>query len=515
MIAMDSRSGDASNCPTVDDLPRAARKRLARWIWRLSLGASVAAAAVASSRLSDRRGADDSLDAEVVRVERRDVLKTLVVEGNVESAQNIEIKCETPGGSTLLWIVEDGAQVKQGDELVRLDASLLDEQLAEQTILAEQARAALITAERNVSAAGMSVEEYRDGIYLQTRQELELNVVLAEHRLGQSEKTLAQARRLARRGYINSVQLAGDGAAVEHAKLDLGIARRALEVLEDYTRPKTLQELQSLRDGAEASLRAAQATFQLENDRLQRLQVQRARCLIRAPHDGLAVHANDPRASSETLQIEQGAPVRERQTIIWLPDLSRMQVRALVHESQLLFMQPGLKAIVRVQDHEFAGQVSTIANQPERTRSSQRHLKYYAATIRIDDPSATLRPGQTAEAEILLARHENVLTVPVTAVLQQGDDVFAWVQTESEPERRQVVLGTVNDRLVEISEGLLEDDEVLSRPRIDAAELVPEYEPREHINVAQRFGVAASDLAEQSPGVRCRKLRPEAATGGG
>ncbi len=514
---MESGYRDASKRPNAVETTKTPGQRRRLWIWRLSLGAALALAALVSFGLSGRPATDRSFNPEVVRVKRRDVFKTLVVEGNVESSQNIEIKCRVPGGSTLLWLVDDGAQVKQGDELVRLDTSLVDEQLAEQTILVEQARATLIAAERSLSAADISIEEYRDGIYLQTRQELELNVLLAGHQRGQAEGSLAQARRLARRGFINPVQLTGETAAVESARLDLSIARRALDVLENYTRPKTLQELQSLRDAAEASLRAAQATFQLERKRLQQLEKQRAGCLIRAPRDGLAVHANDPSIASETLQIELGARVRQRQTIIWLPDLSQMQVRVLVHESQISYLQPGARALVRVQDHEFAGQVSTIANQPERTRSSQRHLKYYATTIRIDDPSSTLRPGQSAEVEILLARHDNVLTVPVTAVVQQGDDVFAWVQTDSALERREVALGTVTDQVAEVSAGLHEDDEVLSRPRVDAAALVPEYEPRARIDVAERFGVATvADEPERSPTIaRCRQRPAEASTGGG
>jgi len=487
-----------------------------RWKWWLSLAILVAAAALISLGLSPMHGSDHAANAELVRVSRGEVLKTLLVDGSVESAQNIEIKCQVPGGTTLLWIVDDGAQVKQGDELVRLDSSLIDEQLAEQTILVEQAKAALIAAERSVSAAEIAVAEYRDGVYVQTRQELELAAVTAEHGLKQAEKTLEQARRLARRGFIDPVQLAGEQSAVEHAQLDLGIARRALQVLEDYTCPKMLEELKSLRDAAEATLHAAQAAFALEHDRLERLQTQSECCVIRAPHDGMVVHANDPNSSSETLQIELGARIRQRQTIIWLPDLAHMQVRALVHESQITALHPGLRSRIDVQGHQFTGEVTAIAHQPERTRRSQQHLKYYAATIRIDDDSRTLRPGQSAEAEILLAHHSNVLTVPVTAVVQQGDDIFAWVDAAASPERRRIVLGTVNETIAEVSAGLNEHDRVLSHPRADAAELVPLFEPRAHMDVLARFGVATSNEADDAAAVagRCKR-QPTSSAGGG
>ena len=123
--------------------------------------------------------------------------------------------------------------MKQGDELARFDSSLLDEQVSAQTILVEQARAAKISAERSVSAAEISVREYREGLYAQTRQQLELAALLAEHNLNQAENKLAQARKLTRGGFINAVQLGGEIDGLERAKLDLGVARRAIEVLEN------------------------------------------------------------------------------------------------------------------------------------------------------------------------------------------------------------------------------------------------------------------------------------------
>ncbi len=131
---------------------------------------------------------------------------------------------------------------------------MLDEQVAEQTILVEQAKAALISAQRSVTAAEISIEEYREGVYVQTRQELKLTEATADHQLREVQNSLTQAKRLARRGYVSPLQLAGEEAAVEHARLTLGVAQRAVQVLEDYTRPKMLQELRSLRDAAQATL---------------------------------------------------------------------------------------------------------------------------------------------------------------------------------------------------------------------------------------------------------------------
>ena len=350
-----------------------------RWLGRIALGGTVAVAALVSFALSSGGRGAPAVDAKIVRVERGELVKTLVAEGAIESSEKVVIKCDIPGGSTLLWIIEDGSQVKAGDELARLDSSLLDEQVSAQTILVEQAKAALISAQRGLAAAEIGIEEYRDGVYVQTRRELKLAEATADFQLREAQNSFKQAKHLARRGYVNPLQLAGEEAAVEHARLTLGVAQRAVQVLDDYTRPKMLQELTSLRDASEATLRAAQATFDLEHERLQRLETQVANCLIRAPQDGMVIHANDPRRSSDGPQIDVGAMIRQRQPIIWLPDLSRMQVRALVHESQIPFVRPG----------SARGSWSKIANSPANWRRSPISRNARAALN--DTSSTTLR----------------------------------------------------------------------------------------------------------------------------
>lgn len=487
-------------------------------LWRAGLAALFVVAATFSAFVWRQWGRSGELPAEIVRVRRGDLFKTLVVEGSVESAHNVELKCHIKGGSTLLWVIPDGSHVKRGDELARLDSSLIDEEISAQTILVEQARAAKIAAERNVSATQISVREYRDGLYAQTRQQLELAALTAEHNLNQAEHKLVQSRRLARRGFVNQIQLSGEIDGVERAKLELGIARRGIQVLDEFTKPKTIEELESLHDAAQATLNAAQAAFALESSRLERLQAQQALCMLRAPQDGLVIHANDSRrfGSAEGPQIEEGANIREHQTILWLPNLEAMQVKALVHESQLLEMHPGLKARIRIQEHEFAGTVETLANQPERMRGSQAHIKYFAAIVRIDESASHLRPGQTAETEILLARRDDVLTVPVTAVVQQGDDVFAWVQTGQSPERRPVSLGAVNEKVAEISAGLDEGEALISNPRIQLAELFYSGDHAARFDVVQRFGLPTKDeLHGRSVAPSTVKGQPQTASGGG
>lgn len=405
------------------------------------------------------------------RLRRGDVLATLHAEGSLESASNLELKCQVAGGSTILWIVDDGAEVKAGDELVHLDGSLIEEQLEQQQIVLDQAKAATITAERELAAARLALPEYVEGTFVQQQEEMTANIVTARHNLRLAEHGLHGARSLERHGFINATQRRGNQFAVEQAKVLLGVAERAKQVLEDYNKPKFVQDARTRIESAEALVRSSNAEFALAEAQLKRWQTELEHCVVRAPHDGLAIHANDPgRSSSETPQIELGAFVRQRQPVIFLPDLDRMQVRLMVHESSVLRVSPGQPARVNIRGNTLTAHVKEISNQPERMRRSQQHLKYFAVTALLDRPELALRPGETAEAELMLDARRDVVRAPLGAIVRRDDGDFAWVLAGETIERRSVSLGARGDKMFEVRDGLREGDEVVLAPREVLAE---------------------------------------------
>ena len=72
-----------------------------------------------------------------------------------------------------------------------------------------------------------------------------------------------------------------------------------------------------------------------------------------------------------------------------------------------------------------------------------------------------LRPGMSAEVEISVAEHKDVLLIPVAAVVETDSGVFCWVQTSEGVSRRQIRLGDTNEVFSIVTDGLNEGDEVL------------------------------------------------------
>ena len=427
------------------------------------------------------------------RVRRGDVVATLNAEGSIESASNRELKCQVAGGSTILWLVGDGAQVQAGDELVRFDGSLIEEQLEQQQIVVEKARAAAITAERELTAARLALPEYLEGTFVQQQEELAANIVTARHNLRLAQSGLRGARRLERLGFINAMQRQGNQFAVEQAQVLLDVAERAKRVLEDYNKPKFVQDAQTRIATAEALVRSSAAEYALTEAQARRWQTELEHCVVRAPHSGLAIYANDPgRSSTETPQIELGAFVRQRQPVIWLPDLEQMQVRLLVHESSILRVRRGQPVRVHVRGNWLTARVSEVSNQPERMKRSQQHLKYFAVTALFERPELALRPGETAEAELVLDRRHDVVRAPLESIVRRDDGDYAWVLAGDGFERRRLSLGARGDQMFEVRDGIREGDQVVLAPRDSLTDA------RARVEVSRRFAPREAHASKSS-----------------
>jgi len=402
-------------------------------------------------------------------VSRNPLVLTVNSEGNVESASNLEVKCRVAGGSTILWIVEDGKIVDEGEEIIRLDTSTIDDKLNSQRIVYEKAVATEIQAQEDLEATKISVREYEEGTFIELQKQAEAGIQIALENLRSSESQIEYSNRMVRKGFVSALQRDADAFAVERAKLDLDAASTKRKVLVEFTKPKTLRDLMAKREAAAAKLRSEQASLQLEKARLDRLQEQLKNCVITAPKRGMVVYANDSRGrfggSERSSPIEEGAIVRETQALVRLPDLARMQVKVTVHESRVDQIKPGLPARVVIQDQEFQGKVLNVANQPSAGSWMSANVKEYATIVSIQGEPSALRPGMTAKVTILIDDVKDALTLPVSAVVEQRGNFFSWVQMPTKPERRVLKLGRSNDKLIEVIDGVKEGEVVYRNPR--------------------------------------------------
>jgi len=98
-------------------------------------------------------------------------------------------------------------------------------------------------------------------------------------------------------------------------------------------------------------------------------------------------------------------------------------------------------------------------------------LKQYATDVSIDGVHPNLKPGMSAEVEILVATVKNVVQVPVQAVTARAGRSVVYVVVGDGEEERTVKLGESNDKFVAVLSGLEEGEEILlEAPQVASAD---------------------------------------------
>ena len=417
-------------------------------------------------------------------------LRVIVSErGSLEARYTFDAYCLIEGSTTIVMILPEGSAVKKGQVVCRLDSSALRDQLTNQNITVKSAEAKYQNAKLTREVAEIAVVEYSEGIYKQNQADLKNAVTAAESAIQKAEarkkRTEVARRRLqelhATKGPASTpadlvaeleledrIEATETALASERAALDQ--ARNKLVVLEKFTLPKTVKELRQEVDAARSAELAAQATFELQVSKARKLEKQLEACTIKAPRDGMLVHANDPnRLPGRPPNIDEGVTVRERQKIFSVVDLAGpMRVNTKVHESQIDKLSQKMKARIKVDaivDQTYDGTVVEVSPRPDATNMFSPNVKVYSTLVNIDRPVEGLRPGMTAQVEIVVSERDDVLSVPVEAIVQFDDKYHVAVKKpDGAIEFREVELGMSNQKFVEVKQGIKSGDLVMVKP---------------------------------------------------
>lgn len=290
----------------------------------------------------------------------------------------------------------------------------------------------------------------------------ESNVAIAEENLRVAQNVLDHSNNMFRKGYVSRLELDGNKYSLEYARLQLDLMKTEVDVLRRFTKPKTVQELTSALNAANGKLAAEKAALNLEQGKLKRLEKQRDGCVIHAEFGGMVVYPETEPWRNEPA-IEEGSKVREQQTLLRIPDLEDMQVKVGIHESKIRLLKPGMKARIEIQDVDYEGEVDSVAKQASPTGWWDGNVRRFNTIVKLGE-QADVRPGMSAEVEITIAHHENVLTVPVAGVVQLADEFCCWVEVGDDVEKRTLELGDSNDQFTIVTKGLTAGDRVVLNP---------------------------------------------------
>ncbi len=431
-------------------------------------------------------------------VQRRTLDDTVIERGTIESQNTIFGKCELPGNeSSIVFIVPEGTVVAKGDVIVKLESSKIDQQIALKKIALNEAEGKLkeakqnliaktnegegkiVTAMRELQIAEIEVEKYRDGDFI--AEESELQRLIADGK-AQLEKYLEERRKieeLVKKGYRSPEQLDESQLRVRSFEKAVQRDEQKLSNLRKYdSKLKTTtfegkaidakKKVEREESTAAAEIERAESTIKSANNLVELLESELkdlvtvlGKCEMKAPQDGTVAYANQPWFDASE-KIRAGSKVFQQRDIFYLPDMNNMQVKLGIHESIVNRIKKDQAVSIRLDafpDLKLQGSISYVA---ELAASSFDNTKNYDATVLIKEipSSISLKPGMTAEVEILVGTYEDILAIPVGAVTEHFQLSYVYVANGAEFSRKVVKTGRTTHSFVEILEGLEPGDSV-------------------------------------------------------
>ena len=324
------------------------------------------------------------------------------------------------------------------------------------------------------------------GDALQRLRALTEDISLKEQTFKLAESKFIWSEKLFEKKYISENEKEADSLDKDRKEISWKQAQTATDLFKKYEFPKQAVQLLSNyneakraldRTHASARSRLAQTKATLKGhevdvrsrkERLNKTKTQIEVSIIKAPATGLVTYGGSGRKRHGP--IEEGSTVHERQTIISLPDMSKMTASIAVHESSVDKVRPGQRATIVMDafpDKTFYGEVTKVAPLPDQQQNwLSPDMKVYKTEVEIDGTYDFLKPGMSTNVEIVVEQLENVLIVPVKVVANRGGKKVCYV-VASKPKERQVKTGSFNDTFVQIIDGLESGEKVLlSLPKI-------------------------------------------------
>lgn len=155
-----------------------------------------------------------------------------------------------------------------------------------------------------------------------------------------------------------------------------------------------------------------------------------------------------------------GESVDSGKVMFRISDLSKVHVKGQVYESDIGKIKVGQKARFYFEaypDRSFSGTIKYLGGElDEKTQS-------LPVWFLVDNPELQLRPNMRAEVRIVSGAGEEVLTVPLSAVLDETGNFFVYIEDGNVYRRRTVVTGKRDDRYIEIINGLIPGDTVVTQ----------------------------------------------------
>ncbi|HEX6184830.1 MAG TPA: efflux RND transporter periplasmic adaptor subunit [Pyrinomonadaceae bacterium] len=393
------------------------------------------------------RGKDEA-EVTVVKVDVRPELKsTVTASGEVRPIRFVNLTSEVQGRITEIS-VNPGDQVTVGQPLVRVDPTQLESSAEAQAANAQaalsdvqNARQAVISAETNVQQVQQALLASEASL-AQARQA----VNTAQTAVDREEVNLATARREMKRttdliesGVASRSEFDTAQDRVKQATVSLNTARAQLksaEIAVEESKARVNQQRKAVESAqnsvaqARQSVKSSESRASMQQAMLRGESSQRSKAVTVSPLTGVVVDI--------PARVGQFAVAGLSTTsLMTIADMTTINVEVNVDETEIAQLEVGQPAKVKVDamgERELAGTViqkNPLAVSRSDTqgaglgnRVNVQEAKEFKVIVELkdvpDELRNSLRPGMTATATVTTKTKENVLAVPLQAIVEKA-----------------------------------------------------------------------------------------------
>lgn len=335
--------------------------------------------------------------------------------GQVQPITVIQVSPEE-GGIVQEKVVEEGAQVKKGDVIVRLSNSNLDLQILD-------AEAQLAEKQNFLRNTQVAMEQDKLNNQLEKLQ-LDMDMTRTLRAFRQQEQ-LYKEDLIAKEEYLK-------------AKEDYELARRKYDLVVERLRQDSISRTIQM-DEMEASLANMRRNIQLVHERKEHLD-------IRSQIDG----------ELGLLDVVLGQNVSPGQKIGQINDLSDYKIEALIDEHYIDRVKQGLDATFERQGTNYSLTVRKV--YPE-----VREGKFRSDFVFTGERPDNIRSGQTYYINLELGQPTESIIIPRGTFFQStgGNWIFVLDKDGKKAYRRKIKIGRQNPQYYEVTEGLEAGEKVI------------------------------------------------------
>lgn len=176
--------------------------------------------------------------------------------------------------------------------------------------------------------------------------------------------------------------------------------------------------------------------------------------VITAPIDGMVIGTPTPAGQT----VAQG--ISTPQVIMTIADMSKMQIKVLVDESDIGKVNVGQEVFFTVDSYAnqtFSGKVTRVS----RSATTSSNVVYYPVYVDVNPADSPLYPSMTARVTIKVGESKNTLLVPLAAVKEEKMQKYIQRLVDGQKENVPVSTGISDEENIEITSGLQEGDTIL------------------------------------------------------